>query len=145
MIAVKSMPAVGLWLQNSRLLQAGLIAGFWCAGEVLVRVTHLPFPGSVAGLFLLLIFLLSGIIRLTTVQRGAQLYLAEMLLFFIPAVLAVLNHPEFAGLLGLKVLAVIFGGTIMVMTATALSIELGMRVSRYMTKDRDVMRDRAGV
>jgi holin-like protein len=93
-------------------------------------------PGSVVGLFLLFILLMTGGINLLTVRRGAQWYLAEMLLFFIPAVLAVLDHHEFFGLLGLKILAVILLGTVIVMISTALAVEAGLRLSRHLHKMR---------
>ena len=97
-------------------------------------ITQLPVPGSVIGLFLLFLLLMTGGMNLLTVRRGAQWYLAEMLLFFIPAVLAVLDHHEFFGLLGLKILAVILLGTFVVMVATALAVEMGLRLSTYLTK-----------
>ena len=46
-----------------------------------------------------------------------------MLLFFVPAVLAVTQHGEFIGLLGLKVLVVILAGTVTVMAVTALTVD----------------------
>jgi holin-like protein len=50
----------------------------------------------------------------------------------VPAVVALLAHPEFLGLTGLKVLLVILGSTVMVMLATALTVEWGMRwMSRH--------------
>lgn len=125
------------WVQHSRLSQIALITGFWLVGEGIVRFGHLPVPGSVIGLFLLFALLMSGGIKLLSVQRGAQWYLAEMLLFFIPAVLAVLDHHEFFGMLGLKILGVILFGTLMVMTATALAVEAGMRLSaRFMPQQK---------
>lgn len=117
------------WVQQNQLSQISLIAGFWLAGEGIARITHLPIPGSVIGLFMLFILLLSGGMNLLTVRRGANWYLAEIVLFFIPPVLAVLDHREFFGLVGLKILAVILFGTIMVMTATALAVEFGVRLS----------------
>ncbi|WP_439271177.1 CidA/LrgA family protein [Pseudochrobactrum sp. HB0163] len=122
------------WVQNSRIGQIALIAGFWVLGEGIVRATHIPVPGSVIGLFLLFVLLLTGGMNLLTVRRGAQWYLAEMLLFFIPAVLAVLDHREFLGLLGLKILTVILVGTFIVMISTALAVEAGMWLSRYFKK-----------
>ncbi len=124
------------WVQSSRIGQIALIAGFWALGEGIVRVTQMPVPGSVIGLFLLFILLITGAINLLTVRRGAQWYLAEMLLFFIPAVLAVLDHHEFFGLLGLKILAVILLGTVIVMISTALAVEAGLRLSRYLQEIR---------
>lgn len=118
------------WVHNSRIGQIVLVAGFWALGEGIVRVTHMPVPGSVIGLGLLFLLLVTGGMKLLSVRRGAQWYLAEMLLFFIPAVLAVLNHSELFGLLGLKILAVIVLGTVIVMVVTALTIELALRMTR---------------
>lgn len=121
-------------VQQSRLTQIALIAAFWGLGEGIARIGHVPIPGSVIGLFLLFVLLLSGRMNLLTVRRGAQWFLAEMLLFFIPAVLTVLDHQEFFGLIGIKVLAVILFGTLMVMTATGLAVELGMWLSNRFIK-----------
>jgi holin-like protein len=62
-------------------------------------------------------------------KRGADWLLAEMLLFFVPAVLALLDHREFLGLLGLKILAIIVLSTTMVMGVTALTVDLCYRWS----------------
>ena len=61
-------------------------------------------------------------------RLGANWFLAEMLLFFIPAVPAVMDHREFLGLMGLKILGVILGGTIAVMAVTALTTDLAYRL-----------------
>ena len=76
---------------------------------------------------LALLGLLAGGADPRLVARGAGWLLAEMLLFFVPAVVALLAHPEFLGLTGLKVLLVILGSTVMVMLATALTVEWGTR------------------
>ncbi|GGF78733.1 CidA/LrgA family protein [Rhizobium wenxiniae] len=115
-------------LHGNRLAQVALIVLLWLAGEAVSRSTGLPIPGSVLGLFALLYLLITGTIRLSTMRRGANVLLADMLLFFVPAVLAVLDHSEFLGLVGLKVLAVIFAGTLMVMCMTALAVDVGYRL-----------------
>jgi holin-like protein len=115
-------------LHKSRLLQVGLIVLMWLAGEWLARKTGLPVPGSVIGLFGLLGLLATGTIHLSSMRRGATFLLADMLLFFVPAVLAVLDHSEFLGLVGLKILAVILVGTVTVMSVTALAVDFGCRI-----------------
>ncbi len=115
-------------LHGSRFAQVVLIVLLWLAGEAVSRSTGIPVPGSVLGLFGLLYLLVSGTIRLSTMRRGAYFLLADMLLFFVPAVLAVLDHSEFLGLVGLKVLAVILAGTLVVMCVTALAVDLGYRL-----------------
>ncbi len=114
-------------LHRSCLLQVALLMGIWLAGNWVAAVTHLPIPGAVLGLGALLALLAGGRVSLTSTRRGARLLLAEMLLFFMPAVLAVLNHHELIGWLGLKVLAVILAGTVTVMSMTALSVDLCYR------------------
>jgi holin-like protein len=115
------------WLRHSRLLQIGLIVLFSLAGQGVSARLGLPIPGGVVGLALMLLLLASGRIQVQAVRRGASWLLAEMLLFFVPAVMSVLDHHEFLGVLGLKLLAAIVVGTILVMIGTALTIDLGYR------------------
>jgi holin-like protein len=112
---------------TNRLVQVMVLSLFWLAGECVVRALNLPLPGGVVGMALVLALLASGRLRPVSMRGGARWLLAEMLLFFVPAVLAVLNHQEFVGLLGLKILVVILGGTACVMCATALAVEFGYR------------------
>jgi holin-like protein len=114
-------------VHRSAVLQVGLLLLFWLAGEGLVQWTDLPLPGGVVGMALVLAFLAGRRLRPGTVRRGAQWLLGEMLLFFVPAVLAVLNHRELLGVVGLKLLAAILLGTAAVMVATALTVELCLR------------------
>jgi len=110
--------------RSSLLLQIFLILLFWLTGEVIARVTGLPIPGAIIGLLIVLALLGSKRLNVCTVRRGAQWFLAEMLLFFVPAVLAVLEHKELIGLLGLKILTVILLGTFIVMIVTAAVIDV---------------------
>jgi holin-like protein len=100
------------------LAQIGLVLLFWLAGSLLVRVAHLPFPASVPGLALLLLLLALGWLPQAFIARGANWLLARMLVFFVPAVLAVLDHPEFGGVLGLKILFLLVASTVAVMLVT---------------------------
>ena len=108
--------------------QIALLILIWQAGEAVVRVAHLPVPGAVIGMFFVLGLLATGRLKLASLRSGARWLLAEMLLFFIPAVLAILDHREFLGLLGLKVLAVILVGALTVMIVTALAVDVNYRL-----------------
>ncbi len=114
-------------LHRSGLMQIAVLALFWVLGEALVRFAHLPLPGGIVGMAVVLALLASGWIRPIAVRRGAYWLIAEMLLFFVPAVMAVLDHHEFVGLLGLKIVAVILVGTVLVMGGTALTVDLCYR------------------
>lgn len=115
-------------LRISAVMQIAVLALFWQAGEAVVHLTGLPIPGAVIGLAFVLALLASGRLKLASVRSGARWLLAEMLLFFIPAVLAVLDHREFFGLLGLKILLVIVVGAGTVMIATALAVDFSYRL-----------------
>jgi holin-like protein len=116
-------------VHNSGPVQIALVFGFWLGGTVVVRLTGLPRPGGIVGMLIVLMLLASGRVSIFSVRRGAQWLLTEMLLFFVPAVLAVLDHREFFGLLGLKILTVILLGTAAVMGVTALTVDVCYRWS----------------
>ena len=116
-----------LALRRSRLLQIALIVLFALLGQALANAFGLPIPGGVIGMALVLALLATRRLRVRNVHRGASWLLGEMLLFFVPAVMSLLDHREFLGMLGVKLLVVILLGTALVMTGTALTIELCYR------------------
>lgn len=110
-------------VHRSRALQIGVLVLFWALGEGLARALDLPVPGGIVGMGAVLALLASGWLRPAALRRGAYWLLAEMLLFFVPAVMAVLDHHEFVGALGVKLAAVILVGTLTVMGVTALTVD----------------------
>lgn len=122
-----------LWKQ-SRLgiaLQIGALIGIWWLAAFISKTAGMAQLGSVLGMFLLWLMLINGWLRLDLIQRGAHWLIKHMLLFFIPAVLVVLDHQELLGWIGLKLFFIIVTGTIIVMACTALSIEWYLRLSRH--------------
>jgi holin-like protein len=117
------------FIHRSRLAQIALIVGLWFIGGEIVKALQLPLPGGVMGMVLALGLLMTRGVSLFSIKRGADWFLAEMLLFFVPAVLGLLDHREFLGLLGLKILAVILLSTVAVMAATALTVDVIFRWS----------------
>jgi len=115
------------WLRGSRLWQVLLIVGLWIGAEWLVQATHLPIPSGIVGMMILLLLLGRQWVAPQTVSKGAGWLLAEMLLFFVPAAMILMQNPQMFGLLGLKLLAIIVVGTILVMAATALTIDVLFR------------------
>ncbi len=114
-------------LRRSRLLQIGLVGAFWVAGEAIAGMTRLPVPGGIIGMALALAVLWARGLGVASLKRGANWFLAEMLLFFVPAVLAILDHRELLGILGLKIFGIILISTTAVMCVTALTVDLCYR------------------
>ena len=125
--SARPLVPVRRWLRGSRLLQVLLIVGLWAGAEWLVQATHLPIPSGIVGMMILLLLLGRQWVAPQTVSKGAGWLLAEMLLFFVPAAMILMQNPQMFGLLGLKLLAIIVVGTILVMAATALTIDVLLR------------------
>jgi holin-like protein len=110
-----------------KILQVGLLVALWFAGDALVRIAGLPVPAGIAGLAILVLLLASGWLPLAYIRDGANWLLSRMLVLFVPALLAVLDYPQFIGITGLKLLAVIIVGTAVVMGTTATVVCLVQR------------------
>lgn len=114
---------ITLKIQQHSLLQIGLVCLFWLASELIVHLLKLPFSGGIFGLGMVLLLLATKRLTLNLIKQGAELILADMLLFLIPAVLSILKHHEFIGILGIKILFVILLSTLCVMLVTATVVD----------------------
>lgn len=89
-----------------------------------------PIPGGVIGMVLLLLAFASGVVKPAALQMGAGLLMAEMLLFFIPALMSLLDYGALLREEGWRILLVIGVSTLMVMLVTAFTVELVVRLRR---------------
>ncbi|QEY64773.1 CidA/LrgA family protein [Metapseudomonas lalkuanensis] len=117
-------------MNRSRLLRIARLAaelvalvGLYALGCKLAAVLGWPIPGGVIGLGLLLAAFASGWVKPAALQLGAGLLMAEMLLFFIPALMSLLDYGALLRQDGLRILLVIGASTLLVMLATALTVE----------------------
>src|SRR6218665_2639089 len=96
------------------------------AGELLARGLHLPFPGPVVGLVLLLIALNFEAVR-TPVAACADFLLAHLSLLFVPVGVGVMTHLGLIGEYGARMLAVIVLSTWIGLAVTALVLRALMK------------------
>jgi holin-like protein len=89
-----------------------------------------PIPGGVVGMVMLLLAFAMGAIKPAALQMGAGLLMAEMLLFFIPALMSLLDYGGLMRDDGWRILLVIGVSTLMVMLVTAFTVELVVRLRR---------------
>jgi len=89
-----------------------------------------PIPGGVIGMVLLLLAFALGLVKPAALQTGAGLLMAEMLLFFIPALMSLLDYGGLLRSDGWRILLVIGVSTLMVMLVTAFTVELVVRLRR---------------
>lgn len=86
-----------------------------------------PIPGGVVGLGLLLATFASGLVKPAALELGAGVLMAEMLLFFIPALMSLLDYGGLLRNEGWRILLVIGFSTLSVMLVTAFTVEMVCR------------------
>lgn len=62
------------------------------AGTWIKDLFNLPVPGSVIGLLLLFILLMSNIIKVEWIEKGAQFFIRNLVFFFIPSTVGIIEH-----------------------------------------------------
>jgi len=106
------------------LAQVALLSLLWFVADRLAALLALPVSGGIVGLGLLVALLLTGVVKPAWVEAGAELILANMLLYFIPLVVSVVQYTDLLEHEGLKLLVAIGVGFLSVMVVTACVVEL---------------------
>ncbi|WP_025674765.1 CidA/LrgA family protein [Salinivibrio socompensis] len=118
------------------LLQVFVLAGIWFLSDWLVTTFAIPLPANLTGMLLLLGALMLKIVRADWLRRGAAWLLAEMLLFFVPAVVAVVNYQDLLLQEGGKIMVVLILSTAMVIASTAWVVDKVYRFEIKMARRR---------
>ncbi|MGE8323075.1 MAG: CidA/LrgA family protein [Pseudomonas sp.] len=111
------------------LVELAVLCALFQLGGQLASWLGWPIPGGVMGLAVLLLLFASGVLKPAMLQLGAGWLMAEMLLFFIPALMSLLDYGTLIREEGWRILLVIAVSTLMVMVVTALTVELVCRWS----------------
>ena len=109
-------------------VQVALLCSIWVAMDVARRHFGWSMPAGLIGFALLAVGLFPGLVKVQWLKGGTNWLLAEMLLFFVPAMLVVTEYGDLVRHQGLRILAVIIASTACVMVVTALAVD---RVYRF--------------
>ncbi|CQR46366.1 Antiholin-like protein LrgA [Paraliobacillus sp. PM-2] len=101
------------------MMQILLIHIFLFLAIGLKQLLSIPLPASMIGLVLLFLALFLRIIKLEWVEQGANWLMAELLLFFIPSAVGIVNYNEIASWQGVEIVFIIGISTFIVMSLTA--------------------------
>ncbi|AEF47627.1 LrgA family protein [Serratia sp. AS12] len=120
-------------------VQVVLYAVLFLIADRLVKQFHLPLPANIVGMLMLLALILLRILPLSWVRAGSRWLLAEMLLFFVPAVVAVVNYAQLLMVEGWKIFLVIAISTMLTLGATGLVVDRVYRLEVWLQrrKQRD--------
>lgn len=103
------------------------VAGFMLLSTLmsqLAELAHIPIPGSILGIAVVFILLETGVLKLEWIELGANWLIAELLLFFIPAAVGVMNYFTVLEADGFRILAVVLLSTVLVMAGSGLTATL---------------------
>ncbi|WP_019156703.1 CidA/LrgA family protein [Robertmurraya massiliosenegalensis] len=105
---------------------------FLFLGVGIKALLPIPIPASMIGLVLLFLALCLKIVKIEWVEKGATWLIAELLLFFVPAAVGIINYDEILSLQGFETLLLIGLSTLIVMGSTAFIADI-----IFKKKDRD--------
>ncbi|HEY3588701.1 MAG TPA: CidA/LrgA family protein [Buttiauxella sp.] len=104
-------------------VQVTLYVVIFLFAQWLVDLWHLPLPANLVGMLLMLLMIVCRVVPIKWIRAGSRWLLAEMLLFFVPAVVAVVNYAELLMVDGWRIFLVIAISTVLVLGTTALVVD----------------------
>ena len=115
------------------------LLAFQSAGELLARGLHLPFPGPVVAMILLLPALNWRVVR-EPVSACADFLLMHLSLLVVPVGVGVMTHLSLVSQYGLRILAVLVLSTLAGLAVTVLGLHLLQRGGEALQKKEDEKR-----
>ncbi|MEG2046173.1 MAG: CidA/LrgA family protein, partial [Comamonas sp.] len=82
-----------VWPLAKVVLQVGMLSAIWVAMEAVRQHFGWSLPAGLIGFGLLAVGLFTGLVKTQWLQAGTNWLMAEMLLFFVPAMLVVTEYP----------------------------------------------------
>lgn len=111
-------------LQMKYLRQLAIILVICFLGEALNRLFNIPIPGNVIGMVILLIALITGIIKLESIEGVTDFLLKHLAFFFVPAGIGVISSFDIIKTSLIPMLIVIVLSTIIVIAVTGITVQL---------------------
>jgi holin-like protein len=94
------------------------------AGVLVSSVPGFPLPGSVTGMLIMLVLLLSGLIKLSSIRRASDILIKFLPLFFIPLIVNIIREGGLVSRYGSRIAVVIISTTIITLAVTGLTAKM---------------------
>ncbi|APT52048.1 holin [Bacillus safensis] len=92
--------------------------------NVLAAFLHLRIPGTILGILVIFLLLHFKIIQLKWIELGAVWLLGELLLFFIPSAVGVIDYGKLLSQSGTSIVLVVLLSTFVVMLSTGIMTQM---------------------
>ena len=103
-------------------LQLGLILAICFTGEKLSGVLPIDIPSNICSMVLLLVFLISGVVRMDSISEAADFLLDHMAVFFIPAAVAIMGSFDLLAGNIVKLVVICLITTVLVFFVTSFTV-----------------------
>ncbi|WP_261130710.1 CidA/LrgA family protein [Bacillus sp. Marseille-Q3570] len=113
--------------------QVVALYGFYLAGIWIQSALGLMIPGSIIGMLLLFLLLVTKILPLNWIQRGSRFMLVHLTLFFIPVTVGVMQFGHVFKGKGMLLIPTVLASTILVIVISSKMLDLFM--SKGLKKD----------
>lgn len=102
------------------IVQVTALYGFFLTGKWLQITFDLFIPGSIIGMVIFFLLLLTGLFPIQWFEKGSELLLSHMPLMFLPVTVGILNYLPFFQGRGLLLIIVVLLSTMIVMVSSAM-------------------------
>ena len=99
------------------------------AGNLISTIPGFPLPGTVCGMLLMFLFLMTGFIKLDRIRSAAGFFLRFLPLFFIPLIINLIQEKQLISRYGIKLFIIILATTVITMLVTGFTAALLLKLS----------------
>lgn len=104
-----------------------LILAVYFVGDFISKGLHLPLPGNILGMLILLLLLCTKIVKVEHVDNVSTFLLDHLAFLFIPAGVGVLNAMNVLKGNITNLLIIVITSTMLIMAVTGITVELVMK------------------
>ncbi|MBT2755136.1 CidA/LrgA family protein [Mesobacillus foraminis] len=116
------------WLRQFFILTAFLLLGYG-----IVNISQIPLPASVAGMLLLLLTLVTGMIKLEWIEKVSSFQLKHLTLLLIPPIVSLFISRNFLEIVQWPFLVIIIVSSLSSLLGTAFTVEFYEKMKRRNT------------
>ncbi|MFB6467831.1 CidA/LrgA family protein [Cytobacillus sp. Hz8] len=111
-------------------IQTIILTGFLFLGHGMVKLFHLPLPGSIVGMLFLFISLLTGFLKLKWVEQAATFLLKHLTFLFIPPIAGLFISFSFLSILHWNVFLILIVSSVSCLLTSAFMVEWVEKLKR---------------
>lgn len=100
-----------------------VLYGLYLLGLWMKTLLSLPIPGSVIGMLLLFVLLITNIIKPIWIEDGTELLLKVMPLLFVPVTVGIINYLDLFAGSGFMLVIIVLFSTLLVMITSGMTTQ----------------------